>query len=109
MSWLVCARLSASLPLRLVTSAATGDSKHRSPGGNAETGRDWKWRATLCRIAMWTAQPSKSGVALNPLEEEGVIQRSEVQSLEHITHQALREHVQRVGIVVYSKAALSET
>ena len=56
--------------------------------------------------------------AVNPLRAEAIAAeldelplpyRFEVQSLEHITHRALREHIQRVGIVVYPEVARSET
>ena len=56
--------------------------------------------------------------AVNPLRAEAIAAeldelplpyRFEVQSLEHITHRALREHIQRVGIVVYPEVAHSET
>ena len=55
---------------------------------------------------------------MNPLRAEAIAAeldelplpyRFEVQSLEHITHQALREHIQRVGIEIYPEVAHSET
>jgi predicted nucleotidyltransferase len=41
------------------------------------------------------------------LDELPLPYRFEVQALDHIAHRSLREHIQRVGIIVYPKAELS--
>lgn len=49
--------------------------------------------------------PLRAETIAAELDELPLPYRFEVQSLEHIAHRALREHIQRVGIVVYPLAA----
>ena len=59
----------------------------------------------------WDPRKAKNNLAKHGLSFEAVTAvfgyRFEVQSLDHITHRALREHIQRVGIIVYPEAGLS--
>ncbi|MEI8342620.1 MAG: nucleotidyltransferase domain-containing protein [Verrucomicrobiota bacterium] len=45
--------------------------------------------------------PLRAEAIAAELDELPLPYRFEVQSLDHITHQELREHIKRVGIVVY--------
>ena len=53
--------------------------------------------------------PLRAEAIAAELDELPLPYRFEVQSFDHITHRALREHIQRVGLVVYPEAARSET
>lgn len=48
--------------------------------------------------------PLRAEAIAAELDELPLPYRFEVQSLEHITHRALRDHIQRVGIVLYPAA-----
>jgi uncharacterized protein len=59
-------------------------------------------------LAVWGAvDPLRAEAIAAELDELPLPYRFEVQSFDHITHRALREHIERIGIPVYPEASSS--
>jgi predicted nucleotidyltransferase len=58
-------------------------------------------RSDVDLVVSGPMQPLRAEAIAAELDELPLPYRFEVQALEHITHPALRDHINRVGIVVY--------
>jgi len=58
-------------------------------------------RSDVDLVVSGSVDPLRAETIAAELDELPLPYRFEVQSLEHLNHRALREHIQRVGIVVY--------
>ena len=65
-------------------------------------------RSDVDLVVSGAVEPLRAEAIAAELDELPLPYRFEVQSLDHIAHRALREHIDRVGIVVYPKAKLPE-
>lgn len=71
--------------------------------GSRAKGTHSKWSDVDLAVS-GAVDPLKAEAIAADLDALPLPYRFEVQSLEHITHQELREHIERVGIVVYPEA-----
>lgn len=65
-------------------------------------------RSDVDLVVSGPVEPLRAEAIAAELDELPLPYRFEVQSLDHITHGALREHIERVGVVVYPQAELAD-
>ncbi len=66
-------------------------------------------RSDVDLVVTGAVDPLRAEAICAELDELPLPYRFEVQSLDHIAHRALREHIERVGIPVYPDEAIPTT